>query len=254
MSKSKKEESPLANIIINVLLPVLVLSHMSKDPSFAEEPKLWHVGPQVALLIAIVIPVAYGIFHFIKTKKFNLFSGIGILSVILTGAVTLYLWNEDGSVKPDAALWYGLKEAIQPLILGSVVLASHWTKGPLFREFIYNDGLFDINRIESKVKEGGLESQYQKTLYRNTMIFCSSFVLSAIMNMLLADFFLGSIDFGAENAQELYNQALGKINGWGFVVIGLPLFVIAGFILFKHSKDLQKMTGLEKEEVLLLGA
>lgn len=254
MSAKAKEESPLTNIIINVLLPVMVLSYMSKDAGLVDEPKPWHLGPHKALLIAIIIPLIYGIYHFIKTKKFNLFSAIGLFSVLLTGGVTLYLWNPDGTVKPDAALWFGMKESIQPLILGGVVLASHWTKGPLFKEFIYNDALFDVSRVEKKVAESSLKEEYSGLVLRNTLIFCASFVVSAVLNMFLAHHFLGALDFTAENAQELYNQGVAKITGWGFVVIGLPLMVIAGFIIFKHSKDLQKLTGLGKEEVLLLGS
>lgn len=254
MSVKKKEESPLNNILINVLIPVLVLSYMSKDGGYGEEAKPWHIGPHKALIVAILIPLCYGIYHFIKTKEFNLFSAIGLLSVVLTGGVTLYLWNEDGTVKPDAAFWFGLKEAIQPLILGSVVLVSHRTKSPLFKEFIYNEGIFDISRVEKAVAEKGIESSYQKIVFQNTLIFCASFVVSAVLNILLAQHFLGALDFTAENAQELYNQGVAKITGWGFVVIGLPLFVLAAFIIFKHSKDLQKLTGLEKEDILLLGS
>ncbi len=254
MPSKAKEESPLLNIIINVLLPVMVLSYMSKDAALVDEPKPWQIGPQKALLIAIIIPLAYGIYHFIKKKEFNLFSAIGVLSVLLTGGVTLYLWNPDGTVKSDAALWFGLKEAIQPLILGCVVLASHWTKGPLFKEFIYNDAIFDVSRVEKKVEENSQKEEYKGVVLRNTLIFCASFVVSAVLNMFLAHHFLGALDFTAENAQELYNQGVAKITGWGFVVIGLPLMVIAGFIIFKHSRDLQNLTGLGKEEVLLLGS
>lgn len=254
MADKAKEDSPLINIIINVLLPVLVLTHMSKDGLSGEEVKPWHVGPHKALLIALILPLGYGIWHFVKTKQFNLFSAVGLLSVLLTGGVTLYLWNEDGSVKSDAAFWFGLKEAVQPLILGTCFLVSHYTKKPLFREFIYSDGIFDIGRIEKAVQDGGQRSSYDQVIYRNTLLFCGSFVLSAVLNMILANYFLGSLDFDASNARELYNVAVGKITGWGFAVIGIPLMVIAGYIIFKHAKDLQRLTGLEKEDVLLLGA
>jgi len=255
MAEAKKnDENPLVNIMVNVLIPVLVLSKMSKDPSMVESVKAWHVGPHKALLIALLIPLAYGIYHFIKTKKLNLFSGIGLFSVLLTGGVTLYLWNDDGTVKPDAAFWFGIKEAVQPLILGGVVLASHWTKGPLFRDFIYNQGIFDIGRIEKKVKELGKDTAYNKLLLTNTLFFCSSFIISAILNIALAYFFLGNLDFTAENARELYNQGTAKIMGWGFVVILVPMLVILATIVFKHARDLQKLTELEKEEVLLIGS
>ena len=250
----KKDENSLVNIMVNVLIPVIVLSKMSKDPSMIDgDPRFYHVGPYQALLIALIIPLAYGIYHFIKTKKFNLFSAIGVFSVLLTGGVTLYLLNEDGSVKPDAAFWFGLKEAVQPLILGAVVLGSHWTKNPLFREFIYNNNIFDIGRIEKKVNEDEAEEAYKGILLRNTIMFCGSFAISAVLNVCLAYYFLGNLDFTADNARELYNQGTAKIMGWGFVVILVPMMIILMTILFKHSKDLQKLTGLEKNEVLLIG-
>ena len=250
--EKKKDESPLVNIMVNVLIPVMVLSKMSKSPNEVDAAA-WHVGPYNALYIALAIPLAYGIYHFLKTKKFNLFSGIGVFSVLLTGLVTLYLWNEDGTVKPDAAFWFGLKEAVQPLILGGVVLASHWSKGPLFREFIYNGSIFDIERIESKVAADNSETSYNKLLLTNTILFCSSFIISAILNIVIAYHFLGKLDFTASNAQELYNQGVAKITGWGVAVILVPMLAILATIVFKHAKDLQKLTKLSKEEVLLIG-
>ena len=249
----KKEESPLSNIIVNVLLPVVVLSQMSKDPMEVGAMP-WHVGPMKALIIALIIPLGYGIYHFAKTRKFNLFSAIGLFSVLLTGGVTLYLWNEDGTVKPDAAFWFGLKEAVQPLILGGVVLGSHYTKGPLFREFIYTPAIFDIKRIEAQVKELGKEEAYQKMLFQNTLFFCCSFIISAILNIGLAYFFLGNLDFTAENARELYNQGTAKIMGWGFVVILVPMMVILVSIVLKQAKDIGKLTELEREDYFLLGS
>lgn len=250
-AEKKQDESPLVNIMVNVLIPVIVLSKMSKAPE--ADSQIWHLGPHKALILALSIPLIYGIYYFLKTKKFNIFSGIGLFSVILTGAVTLYLWNEDGTVKPDAALWFGIKEAIQPLILGTVVLATHWTKGPLFREFIYNPSIFDIQRIENKVAEDKAEEPYNKLLFTNTLFFCCSFVISAIINIVIAFYFLGSLDHTADNAQELYNQATAKITFWGLIFILVPMLFILTAILFKHSKDLQKLTKLTREEVLLLG-
>ena len=61
---SKKKDNPLTDIIVNVILPVLILSHCSKDGE-----KAWHLGPYVAMGLAIAIPLAYGGWHFIQHKK-----------------------------------------------------------------------------------------------------------------------------------------------------------------------------------------
>ena len=105
------QEHPLANILINVLIPVLALSYLSKDPALqrllGESVKFWHIGPMNALLVALAFPVSYGLWFFSKTKKMNFFSGLGLVSVLLTGGLTLFLWNKDGTVKEHAAILFG---------------------------------------------------------------------------------------------------------------------------------------------------
>ncbi|MFN7343134.1 MAG: hypothetical protein ACK5TA_07345, partial [bacterium] len=111
------QENPLANIFINVLIPVLALSYLSKEPG-AAEAKSWHIGPLYALFVALAFPIGYGLWFFVKTKKMNFFSALGLFSVLLTGGLTLFLWNKDGTVKENAAVLFGLKEASIPFVLG----------------------------------------------------------------------------------------------------------------------------------------
>ena len=106
---SPAQEHPLANILINVLIPVLALSYLSKDPAMQDEAKLWHIGPLKALFVALVFPIGYGVWFFVKTRKMNFFSSLGFFSVLLTGGLTLFLWNKDGTVKEHAAVLFGLK-------------------------------------------------------------------------------------------------------------------------------------------------
>jgi len=119
MPKRPDQEHPLANIFINVLIPVLSLSFLSKD---GDRP--WHLGPGIAMAVALTLPVGYGIWFFAKTRKMNPFSLLGLGSVLLTGGLTLYLWNKDGTVKPHADVLFGLKEASIPLVLGLAILGS----------------------------------------------------------------------------------------------------------------------------------
>ena len=117
-SKTQPDENPLMNIIINVIAPVLILSQMSKTAD-----KAWHLGPEKAMYFALALPLGYGIWHYLKNKQLNLFSIVGILSVLLTGIITIIIWS-DTSLRPQAALLFGIKEAVQPLLLGSL-FSSH---------------------------------------------------------------------------------------------------------------------------------
>ena len=248
-------EHPLANILINVLIPVLALSYLSKDPAFQEaigkSVKPWHIGPVKAIIVALVFPIAYGVWYFFKTRKPNFFSALGLVSVLLTGGLTLFLWNDDGTVKPNAAVLFGLKEGSIPLILGLAVLGSHYTTTPLLRTFLYNDSIFDIPKIENRIRETSKEEEYRRVLLQATWLFAASFFLSTIMNFGLALYFLGDLDHAASNARELYNQRVAKLTGWGFAVIGLPILVFLFFTLKRLLNSLSRITGFKDEELML---
>ena len=255
IEKKPAQEHPLANILINVLIPVLALSYLSKDPAIQEmlgkSVKPWHIGPLKALFVALAFPIGYGIWFFAKTRKMNFFSGLGLFSVLLTGGLTLFLWNKDGTVKEHAAVLFGLKEASIPFVLGLAIIASHWSKTPLLRTFLYSDSLFDIRKIENKVAELGKETEYQKVILDATLLFAGSFLLSTLMNFGMAMWFLGDLDHTAPDARELYNAQVAKVTGWGFLVIGVPIMLFLYLTLRKLLKGLHRVTGLEDDQLMM---
>ena len=249
------KDHPLANILINVLIPVLALSYLSKDPEFQQEigkaVRPWHLGPVKALVIALALPIGYGAWYFIKNRKANFFSALGLFSVLLTGGLTLYLWNADGTVKPNAHILFGIKEASIPLILAIAVVGSHWTPAPLLRIFLYSDSIFDVRKIDAVVAERGVHEAYNRVLFQATLLFSASFLLSTVLNFVLALYFLGGIEHDATDAREKYNVQVAKLTGWGFAVIGLPILVFLFFTLRRLMKGLGEITGLKDEELLL---
>lgn len=241
-----QQDNPLANILLNVLAPVLILSMCSK-----EGESLWHIGPYKAMGLALAVPISYGIWHFIAHKKFNIFSAVGFLNVLLTGIITIYLFTaDDPKTRATAPLVFGLKEAIQPLILGSLFLITHRSKSPLFNIFVYSEALFDHPRILKAVREKDQELPYLKLLWSSTLLFFGSFCLSAIMNLGLAFYFLSDLDPTAANWKELYNKDVARITGWGFLVIGVPLLLVSGFILWRMIGGLKQLTGMETDEIM----
>ncbi len=252
---TKPQEHPLANILINVLIPVLALSYLSKDPEFQQAigkaARPWHIGPIKALMVALVFPIGYGIWHFTKTHKPNFFSALGLVSVLLTGGLTIFLWNADGTIKPNAHLLFGLKEASIPFILGIAVIGSHYTNTPLLRTFLYSDNLFDIRKIERRVEEINGTETYRKILFHATLLFATSFFLSTLLNFGLAVFFLGDLDHTAANARELYNERVAKLTGYGFLVIGVPILLFLVFTGWRLLQKLKALTGFKDEELML---
>ena len=256
------QENPLTNILVNVLVPIVALTMMSDDPAIleqlradgvdAKEPRLWHLGPVKALIIALTLPICYGIWFFCRHRKLNFFSVIGLISVLLTGGLTLYLWQEDGSVRSNAPTLFGIKEGSIPLILGLAIFGSHWTKTPLLNTFLYSPQIFDISKIERLVEERDAKEGYARLLFTCTIFFSASFLVSTIANFLLAQHFLGDINFSDKlEARREYNNGVGKLTFWGFIAIGVPILVILMFVMWHLVKGIKKLTGLETEEILL---
>ena len=235
------QENPLANIMVNILIPVIALSWLSK-----EGDKAWHVGPVYGMIIAVLMPTVYFVWHFLKTRKVNFYSILGAAGVMLTGSITWYAWNADGSIKENAALLFAIKEAAIPLLFGITILYSQRTSKPLVGVFLLNPDILDIPRIESTARENNRWEAYQKIRLQGTWMLAGSLLLSAAMNFFLAIYLLsGKAD------PVSYNAAVGKLTWVGFLVIGIPLMIIMMSGLFFLIRKISDVTGLPKEEVFL---
>ena len=241
MTKRKDDENPLLNIFVNVLLPIVALSQLSKSGD-----KSWHIGPEYGMAVAVAFPFIYGVVFFFKNKKFNFYSVLGIISVLLTGFITIHVWNEDGSIKENADLLFAIKEAAIPLMLGAAMLYSHRTKNPLIDVFFLNPDIFDIKKIEETAKEKNTFNDYLAFRLKLTWMFASSFLLSSLLNFILAMYLLKDA-----NDKESYNLAVGKVMGYGYLVIGIPLMIIMVGCLIYLMKTISIITGLTKEEFMM---
>ena len=241
MTKRKDDENPLLNIFVNVLLPIVALSQLSKSGD-----KSWHIGPEYGMAVAVAFPFIYGVVFFFKNKKFNFYSVLGIISVLLTGFITIHVWNEDGSIKENADLLFAIKEAAIPLMLGAAMLYSHRTKNPLIDVFFLNPDIFDIKKIEETAKEKNTFNDYLAFRLKLTWMFASSFLLSSLLNFILAMYLLKDA-----NDKESYNLAVGKVMGYGYLVIGIPLMIIMVGCLIYLMKTISRITGFTKEEFMM---
>src|SRR5690606_21392684 len=119
----------------------------------------------------------YGIWDFVQRKKFNFIAGIGFASTLLTGGFAL--------AKLDG-LWFAVKEASVPLVIGLMVLLSMKSRRPLIREFIYNDQVIDVPKIDAALDARGVRADFERLLARAGWLVVASFMVSAVLNFVLA--------------------------------------------------------------------
>lgn len=222
-----ERENVLLSLVFNIVLPGLILSKLSADD---------RLGPVGALLLGISIPLVYGLRDLVVRRKWNFFAVVGLFSVGLTG--TFALLELDG-------FWFAVKEASVPTLFGVAILSTIGSGKPLVRQFILNEAVVNVPRLEAGLDERGTRSAFDGLLRRATWWMSGSFALSAVLNFVLARVLLrsptGTPEFTAE---------LGRMTWLSWPVIALPSMLLTMVILWRLLAGIQELTGLEVEDLL----
>lgn len=226
MPTPAKRENIFVNLIFNIALPSLVLSKCSK-------PEL--LGPQVGLVVALLFPLGYGVWDYVQRRKVNFVSGLGFVSTLLTGVFVLT--QVDG-------IWLAVKEACVPALIGLAVMLSMKSKRPLIREFLYNDQVIDIPKVDTALTERGCQADFERLLTKAGWQVTASFMVSAVLNFVLARWMLT-----APAGSEELNAQLAKMQWMSWPVIVLPSMGMMMFALWKLLGGIKSLTGLELEEI-----
>lgn len=220
------QESLLLNIGLNILLPSLIL--MKSD-------RWLDLEPTAGLLLALLFPVGYGLYDFAARRRYNLFSIVGFVSILITGGVGLLRIDKD---------WIAIKEAAVPSLFGLAVLATLKTRRPLVHLFLFNDQIIDVQKVEAALAQRNSRLDFERLLAFSTALVAGSFLLSAVLNFLLARFLIKS-----ESGTVSFNEELGQLTFWSYPVIALPCAIVMAIALFLVLRGIRKLTDLELEEV-----
>jgi hypothetical protein len=231
MAKAKKSTSVFPGILWGVILPSLVLEKGGP-----------HLGSGLALALGISMPLGYGAWTYFKEKTFSWIALLGLLNVALSGALAL---------SGKGGIWFSVKEAAFPLLIGLFVLVSSWTAAPFVSRLLLNPQTVEVELIDEKIKSLGLQKKWVQHLRLSNILFSLSFFLSAYLNFYLAQKIFLPLDTGLDDLarQELLNQQLGAMNRKSYLVIVLPTLVFSMAIFWYLINGLGKMTGLKMEDV-----
>ena len=222
----KKRENLWINLGCNLLLPSLLL----------KKSEAWFGGPPaLGFCIALAFPVSYGIYDFITRRKYNFFSILGFVSILITGGIGLFQISKD---------WIAVKEAAIPAILGLATLFSLKMRKPLIKFLLLNEEIIDAPRVEAMLEANGKTADFNRLLERCTLWLVTSFGASAVVNFVLARHIIQS-----PTGTTAFNDELGSFNLLSWPVIVLPFMVVTMLILWKLIGGIHRYTGLKFEEI-----
>lgn len=210
------KENPLLSILLNVVIPSFILIELSD-----------HIGPMYALLLALAFPIGYGVYDFITKKKWNIFSIIGFVSVMLTGGIGLLALPVQYLI---------MKETGVPLVLGIAVLLSQKSKNPLLKLLLAE--VFDLKKIKLMYQENGKGKFFRRHIQSANYLFAFTFLVSAILNFIVATVILKS-----EPGTPAYTEEIGKMTALSYPIIVVPTMILMLILFIILFKRIEKHTG-----------
>lgn len=222
-----KRENMLLNLLLNIAIPTIILTRFSGPEQ---------LGPQWGIVVALAFPILYGVKDYFRAHKINFFSALGVFSVTMTGGMSLL------EIDPK---YIAIKEAAIPALFGLATLISLKTKFPLVKTFLYNDLILATDKIEAALVERNNKANFESTLVNASWMLAGSFLLSSILNYVLARILLVS-----EPGTEAFNVELGKMTALSFPVIAVPAMIIMMFALFYLFRNIKRLTELDLDDII----
>jgi len=222
-----KPSNTFLELIFNIVIPSVILMKLSG----AE-----YLGSVLALVIALLFPIGYGLYDFIKNRSMNFISLLGFFSTLLTGGIGLFELDVE---------WLAIKEAAIPLVIGLVVLISSFWGKPLIAKILLNPTLFNLDLIYQTLSNKDKTELFKSKILRANHLLSITFVFSATMNYLLAKWIVVSPAGTAK-----FNEQLGEMTMLSYPVIAIPSMVMLSAIMFYVVRSTMKLTDLKFEQIL----
>lgn len=226
-STAPRQGGFFSNLLFNIIIPVVILMKFSGPE---------HLGPALGVTVALAFPVVYGLYDLYRSRKINGYSILGIVSVLLTGGISLL------ELDPQ---YIAIKEAAVPGVIGLAVFISQFTRFPLVRKLLLNEQVVDTPRLYRVVEQRQQNGALERVLRTATYMVAAAFFLSACLNYLLARWIVVSPAGTTE-----FNEELGRMTALSFPVIALPTMLVMFAAIFYVFYQLKKLTGQPIENFL----
>ncbi len=227
MTQQASKPNPLLEIAVTIVAPAIILM------KFSGSEKL---GPLMALLLALAFPFAWGIYDGWRRRKVNWLAVLGVVSTLLTGGI--------GLLELDAK-WLAVKEAAVPSLIGIVILGSTWTRTPLIHLLVFNESLFDVERVNEGLARKGTRAPFEQMLRTATFLLSGTFFFSAVVNYFLSRWVVSS-----PAGTEAFNQELGRLPLLSYPLIAVPSTLMTLGLFFWLARNGRALTGLNLGEML----
>ncbi|MDX3772637.1 VC0807 family protein [Chromatiaceae bacterium AAb-1] len=226
-AKKNSQGGFFSNLLFNIIIPALILSKFSSEV---------YLGPVWGVVVALSFPISYGLWELYQSGKVNFFSVLGVISVLLTGGISL--------LQLDPA-YIAIKEAAIPGLIGIVVLISQYTPFPLVKKLLLNTQLLNTEKLYQTLDNLQNRALFEQRIAKAGYIVASAFFVSSALNYLLAKWIVVS-----QPGTTAYAEELGKMTWMSYPVIVLPVMIMLFGAIWYIFQQISRLTGQPLENFM----
>jgi hypothetical protein len=226
VANAPKRENPLINLVCNIIVPSVVLMNLSSEK---------RLGPFWGLIVALAFPLGYGLYDLVRRRTANPLSILGFVSVLLSGSFTLLKLG---------GMWFAVKDAILPTLIGLAILFTLKTRRPLVRDLFYNEQIIDVARVDAVLRERGKVAEFEGLLRHASIGIALTFIATAPLSFALVRYVLKS-----PAGTVAFNEELGRMHWLGPLVIAVPSVVAVMVVFWRLVNGVCALTGLTQDEI-----
>jgi MFS family permease len=225
MSGPKKQTSVFMQFLINVFLPLLVLT------KFSGEEQLGATG---GLILALAFPIVYEAYNIYKRRRVSMLSVFAIGGILITGIIGLLGLSEN---------WLALRRSIIYAVGAAGILGSMAINKPVMVLLVKQ--VVDFNKVKMAVKARGNTRKLNKSLR------LSGYAASAgLLATAAASFVLTKAIIVSPAGTTGFNEEYARLRVISTFAVTLPLIVGLVIIISLMIFKLEKLSGLGSEEML----
>ena len=244
-----EKENPLISISFNIFIPVLILKNgenwiykILQLLDIAELPVQFLDTinlSSMAFLIALIFPVGYFIYDFLKRKNVNVISILGFINVLLTGGIGIF--GERFGLSKN---WFIVKEGALPSFIGLGLIILRKLRKNSFNKILLNDIIFDNHKINSSIKYEE-QNEIETIVHRAG----SHFIVGLFMSSFI-QFILASLIVTSNPGESSFNEQVATMTWVSFLAVFVITMSVVGKGYLGLISGVEKITGLKKEDFL----
>jgi hypothetical protein len=249
MKKTKQKENPILSLCCNILIPVIILKNGNKwinkilikyhgEEWFYENSMIVDIS-SIVFFIALICPVIYFFYDLLNRKNINLISILGFINIVLTGGIGIF-----GGKFGLSKNWFIFKEGMLPIIIGLVLIIMSKYRQSTFNNILLNEVLFDKDKIRISIKKD-MQYEFEYIVRKAGYYLIGGFFISSIIQFTLASLIVVS-----SPSESSFIKEVSTMTWLSYIVVLLPTMLIVGKGYLGLISDIEKITGLKKEEFL----